>query len=209
MDDFKIVRFVDLKACKRIFSEDSTFVLGSHKHYRYIEGIKQDTKEGIIKIKNIHANSPCNCLISCWTRLETGKLTEDDWNIFTTNEDKPMLAFVSTPKKVEDFLKCTLDIKSGNLFFLIDKGKVIYYTQDTKLPDDKHFWKLGFYKKQEFCNEREYRFVLVYTTFHHSIDFYTFITHNPECYYDEIFYNPKASIEDARELDKILNGRKL
>jgi hypothetical protein len=202
MDDFKIVRFVNVKACKRIFSEDSTFVLGSPKHYRYIEGGKKDAGEGIIIIKNTTANSFQNSLMSCWTRLETDQLTESDWDIF--KKDEPILAFVSTPEKVEKYLKCQLDIKSGNLFFNIEKDKVTYYTQNTELPDDFRR-RICFYKKDCFSNEREYRFVLLYSTVHHIIDYYTFITYTPESYYDKIFFNPNASIEDTGELCKILN----
>ena len=35
VNEIKLVRFVDIHACKRIFSDHSTFVLGSPAHYRY------------------------------------------------------------------------------------------------------------------------------------------------------------------------------
>jgi hypothetical protein len=138
--------------------------------------------------------------------LETDQLTASDWEIF--KEDKPVLAFVSTPEKVEKFLKCQLDIKSENLFSRIEKDGVTYYTQDTELPNDEDFSRICLYKRDCYSNQKEYRFVLFYSTVHHSIDYYTFITHTPEYYYDEIFYNPKTSVEDTGKLYKILNDKK-
>jgi len=52
MSEVKIARFVDIKACKSIFSENSTFVLRSPEHYRRLYEItaggntKGDRDEG-------------------------------------------------------------------------------------------------------------------------------------------------------------------
>ena len=46
-DDIKIARFIDINACKQVFSESySTFILCSHKYYWHIEDTdKQDRTE--------------------------------------------------------------------------------------------------------------------------------------------------------------------
>ena len=106
--DFKIARFIDLSACKKIFSDYSTFVLRSPQHYRNIEDEqkrdktkgKRDKAEGYIEHKDElgrvgHSERMCY-LISCWTKLEGELPSDDEWKIF--GEDH-IMALISTPDK--------------------------------------------------------------------------------------------------------------
>ncbi len=91
-EDFKIARFIDLSACKKVFPDKSfldygTFVLRSPEYYRNIEHEKKlDKAEGSIEHKN-ELGQECQSesgwhLISCWTKLEGDTPSDDEWKIF-------------------------------------------------------------------------------------------------------------------------------
>jgi hypothetical protein len=73
MEEVKIARFVDIEACKSIFSERSTFVLRSPIYYQRMyetsEGNEGDEKEGRPDTANGTAEFT-RWVVSCWTILK-------------------------------------------------------------------------------------------------------------------------------------------
>ena len=170
--NFKIARFVDLNACKRIFSDHSTFIIGSPERYRYMEGAKKDTHENHVTIgDSTYGIQPF--LISCWTKLDGDSPSKEEWKIFEEEKEngkihRPIIAIVSTPRKVESFLKKKLDIQQKDgVFRDITSNEVTYYNENSKKPDENTcpYWPVFHKRKKtkqgkEFCKEKEYRFAI-------------------------------------------------
>ena len=167
--DFKIARFIDLSACKKVFPDKSfldygTFVLRSPEHYRNIENKKKrDKAEGAIEHKN-EQGQQCQSeggwhLISCWTVLEGDEPSYDEWMIFDEDKYPPILALISTPKKVAECIKKKLiPDKCDSLCWRVEHKKVKTYKKGTYQDSNEVFE--GFHKDDCFSKEEEYRFVV-------------------------------------------------
>jgi hypothetical protein len=117
MTEVKIARFVDIEACKSIFSEKSTFVLRSPEHYRRLyetsNGEKGDKYEGCAHTVDGGTHEFTGFVASCWTKLEETEPTPKEWNIFKENEQN-IVAIISTPSKVCEFLDKVTRNKMGS-----------------------------------------------------------------------------------------------
>lgn len=190
--DFKIARFIDLSACKRIFSNYSTFVLRSPEYYRNMENKrKRDKAEGSIEHKNeqgqIYQSERMNYLISCWTMLKGDEPSYDEWMIFDDDKHPPILALISTPEKVAKCIKKKMRIdKDDSLYWRVEHKEVIYYEKGTYQDSDKVFE--GFYKGNCFSEEKEYRFVVNVKNHIDTLMFYA----EPEEYCDTAMMNTKT-----------------
>ena len=171
MSEIKIARFVDIEACKSIFSENSTFILRSPEYYRKLYGInrgkhiKGDRNEGIARTIDGGTAEVRGFLVSCWTILKESEPTTYEWNIFK-KYDQNIVAIVSSPNRVCDFLNKALETKKERPyrrfpFLPVQHKKVIY----DKVHVDKNniFDVVPFTKSAQFIGENEYRFVLLYT----------------------------------------------
>jgi len=197
--DFKIARFIDLSACKKVFPDKSfldygTFVLRSPEYYRNMEGKKQDKGEGSIEHKN-ELGQECQSeggwhLISCWTVLEGLEGDEpsyDEWMIFDEDKYPPILALISTPEKVAKCIKKKLIPDKGNtMSWRVEHKKVKYYKKGTCQDSNEVFE--GFYKDECFTKEEEYRFVVNVRDHVDTLMFYA----DPREYCDTAIINLKT-----------------
>ena len=210
-ENFKIARFINLSACKKIFSDYSTFVLRSPEYYRNIEDEqKRDKAEGSIKHKDKHGrinHSEAMCyLISCWTKLDDDVPSCDEWKIF--GEDH-ILALISTPAKVKNCIeKKLITVKPDNvpsLCWMVGHREVIYYKEGTSQDQNKVFE--GFHKNDYFWKEKEYRFVVNTRGYIDTLMFYA----EPEDYCNTAIINTKTvkclEFYKAYEDGKIEPGR--
>lgn len=114
MSEIKIARFVNIEACKSIFSEHSTFVLRSPEHYRRLyettNGEEGDRNEGYAKTVDGGTAEFTGFVVSCWTKLKGTEPTPDEWDIFKEKEQN-IVAIVSTPRKVCEFPDKVLETK--------------------------------------------------------------------------------------------------
>ena len=208
MSEVKIARFVGIEACKSIFSEKSTFVLRSPEHYRRLcetsEGGEGDRDEGSAKILGGGTAEFRGWIVSCWTRLEADKPTSDEWDIFKKN-DQNIVAIVSSPSKVCEFLNNSLEIKKEYAkcrfpFYSVEHRGVSYgkvpHIDQTNIADI-----VPFTKSKQFTEQKEYRFVLQYG-FPNIID--SFIFCGGIDYMEKCFANPKMRKEQMEELRLII-----
>jgi len=208
----KIARFIDINACKQVFSESySTFLIRSHKYYWHIENTdKQDRHEFQVQGEKCTMEAGSG-LLSCWTILDDDKPTDEEWKIFV--KDSPAVAIVSRPTKVYDFLYKILDIESTNgrtyPFFRIINNKVNY---NDKIKDkDKRKNKPTIYdaiftKDEKFKDEKEYRFVVLYRHMIHEINTYILHVQDPYEYVESFYFNPHINSKKANELHIIINS---
>lgn len=209
MSEFKIARFVGIEACKSIFSENSTFVLRSPKHYRRLyetsenEDTKGDRDEGCAETLDGGTSEFTGFVVSCWTKLNESKPTSDEWDIFKNN-DQNVVAIVSTPRKVCEFLDMSLetDKESSNRrfpFHPVDHKKVNYekeHINHTNISDI-----VPFSKREQYKEQKEYRFVLTYG-WPNLID--SFIFCGGIDYMEKCFANPEMCKEQKEELRLII-----
>ena len=207
MSEMKIVRFVNLDACKSIFSEHSTFVLRSFEHYRTIEDKGRcDKNEARSKFCGGGGGEVADCFVlSCWTMLDGDEPTPKEWGIFPDS----FVAIVSTPSKVSAFLESAFEIEDGKVngrrfpFLSVDPKKVTYADEIDK-PTPKNFMdKVVFNKDSKFKKEKEYRFALAYGTKSHTIESYIF-SRDPDKYMEKCFANPQGTDIDKEQLQLIL-----
>jgi hypothetical protein len=212
MSEINIARFVDIKACKSIFSENSTFVLRSPEHYRRLyettEGgnTKGDRDEGCAEMVDGGTAEFTGFVVSCWTKLKGTEPTRDEWDIFKENEQN-IVAIVSTPSKVCEFLNKSLETdkertKRSFPFWPVKHDKVEYkkrHIDHTNIID-----VVPFTKREQFAKQEEYRFVLKYGQYAHRIDSYIFcggIKYMEKCY-----ANPEMKKENKQKLLDILRN---
>ncbi len=208
-DDIKIVRFIDINACKQVFSESySTFLLRSHEYYWNIEDTdKQDRTEFQVPGEN-GSMETSSALLSCWTILKGDEPTETDWKIF--EKDSPVVAIISSPQKVYNFLHKILNIGRRNgrthPFFHIEHKGVDYIDKKIeKLPGTPTISDAIFTKDKRFIPENEYRFAVYYSTILHEINTYIFHVQDPDEYMDKYYFNP-SSTEAKALLDIVLRA---
>jgi len=196
-DDIKIARFIDIDACKQVFSESySTFLLRSHKYYWHIEDTaKQDKTEFQVQGENGTMETGY-ALLNCWTILDGDEPSDEEWKIF--KKDSPVVAIVSSPKKVCDFLYATLNIKRENgrshPFFRIERKEVDY---KEKVKGKATIQDAIFTKDKKFEEEKEYRFAVFYSAMFHEINTYIFHAQNPDEYMGKCYFNPSSSGAEA------------
>lgn len=203
MSDFKIARFVDIQACKSIFSERSTFVLRSPIYYQrlyetsYGEG--GDKKEGRPDTANGTAEFT-RWLVSCWTILKGIEPSAEEWDIFK-DKNQNIVAIISTPKRVREFLERTLKIGQNNRlpFYSVDCHEVEYDKENVHIDHTNIIDDVPFVKDKQFINENEYRFVLKYgiQTYIDSFIFCSGIDYMEKC-----FINPN---NDKKTMAKLLS----
>ena len=201
----KIARFVDIEACKSIFSERSTFVLRSPIYYQRMYEISGgsggDKKEG--RPDTAKGNSEfIRWVVSCWTILKGNEPTDKEWGIF--EEDKRnVVAIISTPSKVYEFLNKNL----RGLPFHQVKHRRVEYDKDKVNVDHTNFpFVVPFAKGKQFTKEKEYRFALTYGWGPQLID--SFIFCGGIDYIEKCYVNPKmrkkvllkllSSVDNAR-----------
>jgi hypothetical protein len=164
MSEVKIARFVDIGACKSIFSNKSTFVLRSPEYYRRMyETPEGDKKEGRPDTADGTAEFT-RWVCSCWTILKKGsEPTSDEWDIFKEGE-RNIVAIISTPSKVCEFLNRVL--KTGEFeglpFYPVEHREVTYDKEKVKVDHANIMSVVPFAKDKRFIKENEYRFALKY-----------------------------------------------
>ncbi len=200
-DDIKIARFIDINACKQVFSESySTFLIRSHKYFWHIEDTdKQDKTEFQVPGENDTMETDY-ALLSCWTILKGDEPTEKEWKIF--EKDLPVVAIVSSPQKVYNFLYKILDIERKNgrthPFFKIEQEKVRYIDKGKeKLKGNPTILDAIFTKDKRFIQEEEYRFGVFYSAVFHEINTYIFHAQNPYEYMGKCYFNPSSTGADV------------
>jgi hypothetical protein len=211
MPEVKIVRFVDIEACKSIFSERSTFVLRSPEHYRRLYettyGEKGDRHEGCAHTVDGGTAEFTGFLASCWTKLEGTEPTQDEWDIFRENEQN-IVAIVSTPGKVCMFLDEVLETKrprtNRRFPFWPVEHKEVTYDPPNNIDHTNITDVVPFAKDKKFVNEKEYRFVLKYAEYPCLIDTYIFC--GGIGYMERCFANPKMGEKHKKPLSMILRN---
>ncbi len=207
MSEIKIARFVGIEACKSIFSEKSTFVLRSPEHYRRLyetNEAKGDRDEGCADNTNGGTSEYTSWVASCWTKLKGSEPTSDEWDIFKEN-DQNIVAIVSSPSKVCEFLSKTLETNKeraecGLSFYPVQHGEVNYGKKEH--IDHTNITKLvPFWKKAPFSKEKEYRFVLEYSC-PHLID--SFIFYGGLGYMETCFANPVMCKKQKEKLQFVI-----
>ena len=203
-DDIKIARFIDINACKQVFCESySTFLIRSHKYYWHIEDTdKQDKTEFQVQGEN-GTTETGYALLSCWTILKGDKPTEEEWKIF--EKDSPVVAIISSPQKVYNYLHSKLDIERKNgrtyPFFRIEKDEVRYIDKrKEKLKGIPTISDAIFTKDIRFISESEYRFAIFYSAVFHEINTYIFHTQDPYDYIDKCYFDQNSTKTIADEL---------
>lgn len=206
MSEVQIARFVDMDACRTIFSDSSTFVLRSSVYYRRKdETCRGDKQELKVKVVGSGSAEWGNSLLSCWTRLDGHEPTQDEWCIFSDS----VVAIVSTPSKVRAFLKKVFEIKNGEMrdgrrfpFLSVTHKAVEYADEVAEITSDNIMDQTIFVKRKKFENQKEYRFALPYCGTIHSIVSYIFAA--TPGYMKKCFVNPQVCGKDKQELRQIL-----
>ena len=209
MSDFKIARFVDIQACKSIFSEHSTFVLRSPIYYQrlyetsYGEDTKGDNKEGRPETANGTAEFT-RWLVSCWTILKEIEPSNEEWEIFKEN-DQNIVAIISTPNKIREFLERVLKTGQNNRlpFYSVDCHEVEYEKDKVHVDHTNIISVVPFAKDKRFIKENEYRFVLKYgiQTYIDSFIFCAGIDYMEKC-----LINPNNDKETMSKLLSIISN---
>ena len=210
MSEVKIARFIDIEACKSIFSENSTFVLRSPEHYiRLYEtsgGITGDRNEGCAKKVDGGTVGFTSFVMSCWTKLKETEPTHDEWNIFK-REEPNIVAIVSTPSKVCEFLYNAFEMNEEytkrRFPFLSLKHDKVKYDEKVRFDHTNNIDVVPFTKGPEYYKEEEYRFVLCYSK-PPLIDSYIFSS--GIVYMEKCFVNPEISKENKIELLSIVGN---
>ena len=208
MSEIRIARFVDIEACKSIFSENSTFVLRSPEYYRRLyetDGAgKGDGAEGIAETPDGRRSEFNRWVASCWTILKKDKPTSDEWDIFK-EKDQNIVAIVSTPSKVCEFLDKVLETSTENTnwrfpFHLVKHDKVNY--EEVPPVDDTNITDIvPFDKDAQFTKQKEYRFVLTHG-WSNLIE--SFIFCGGIDYMEKRFVNPEMCKEKKGKLQNII-----
>jgi len=210
MSEVKIARFVDIEACKSIFSEHSTFVLRSPEHYRRsyetTSGEKGDRNEGCAHTVGGGTAEFTGFVVSCWTKLKGTEPTHDEWDIFKKNEQN-IVAIISTPSKVCEFLNSVLETnkerKNRRFPFWPVEHKEVDYDPPNNVDHTNITDVVPFVKDKKFVNQQEYRFILKYAQHPHLIDSYIFC--GGIDYMEKCFANPgMTKKEDKERLQLIL-----
>jgi len=204
MSESKIARFVDIEACKSIFSEKSTFVLRSPEHYRRLYetsyGARGDRNEGCADTVDGGTAEFLSFVVSCWTKLDAMEPTPDEWAIFKENEQN-IVAIVSTPSKVCEFLDRALETNNERTerrfpFHPVRHEEVNYgplEVNHTNIAD-----VVPPTKDPKFAGQKEYRFVLKYAEHPHVIDSYIFCAGVD--YMEKCFVNPEIGGKEKQML---------
>ncbi|HUT58907.1 MAG TPA: hypothetical protein VNA25_13755 [Phycisphaerae bacterium] len=202
----KIARFVDMQACKSIFSDSSTFVLRSEKYYQRLEGGRGDAEELRVQIRNGGLAQANGFALSCWTTLDGDEPTQDEWKIFPVSD----VAIISTPDRVSVFLKEAfaleaVDGKDRRRYpFLFLTHKQVQYADrlDERVGPDAITDVPVFTKRKCFAHQKEYRVALAFSPILHWID--TYIFSKPPDYMEKCLANPEIDHSKARELRDII-----
>ena len=209
MSEVKIARFVGIEACKSIFSEKSTFVLRSPEHYRRLyetnegETDKGDGAEGSADTIDGGTAEFTAWIASCWAILDKDKPTSDEWDIFKEN-DQNIVAIVSTPSKVSEFLDKALETDKKNTnrrypFHPVEHKGVSYEKEHVDYTNIADI--VPFTKRKQFTKQKEYRFILTYA-WPNLID--SFIFCGGIDYMGKCFANPDMCKEHKEELRLII-----
>ncbi len=209
MSEMKIARFVDINACKSIFSDKSTFVLRSPEYYRRLyettNGEEGDRYEGCAHTFDGGTAEYTCFLISCWIKLKGDEPTSDEWDIFKENKQN-IIAIISSPSKVCEFLNKALETNREHTKRRYPFYPVTHKEVDYKPPnyiDSTNIAKLvPFAKDKKFVNQQEYRFILEYVQHPHIIDSYVFC--GGIDYMEKCLANPEIEKEDKERLLRIL-----
>jgi hypothetical protein len=204
MSEMKIARFVDMKACRSIFSEKSTFVLGSPTYYQRLyetdggKYLKGDRKEGRPDTSNGSAEYE-RWIVSCWTVLKGTVPTQEEWSIFQDQDS--VVAIISTPTRVCKYLDRVFKTNdSDGLFFPVKDGKVVY--EKIQVDHANIIDVVPFMKDRRFKKQNEYRFVLGYGR-EPLID--SFIFCGGVDYIETCFVNPRINDKDKEVLRVIIS----
>ncbi|MDD5135235.1 MAG: hypothetical protein PHP01_07485 [Phycisphaerae bacterium] len=211
MSEVKIARFLDIKACESIFSENSTFVLRSPEYYRRLcettesGNTKGDRDEGSAKTVD-GGTAEYRCFVlSCWTKLKGTMPTPDEWNIFKEDEQN-IMAIISTPSKVCDFINKALETErtERRLPFWPVKHEEVKYGKAPCIDHTNIHKVVPFRKGEQFAKQEEYRFIMEYSSYPHRIDSYIF-SGGIE-YMEKRFANPDMNKEIKEKLGLILSN---
>jgi len=205
MSEVKIARFVDIEACKSIFSDKSTFVLRSPVHYQRLYetsgGAKGDIKEGRPDTDS-GTSEFMRWVVSCWTLLGRREPTSEEWDIFKEDE-RNIVAIVSTPSRVCKFLNRVFMTGEKPLFWQVEHREVEYDKEKVHVDHTNITDVVPFAKDKRFEKEHEYRFVLKYGWGPHLID--SFIFCGGVDYMEPSFANPRMCEQDKKMLLSILS----
>ncbi|UCG59118.1 MAG: hypothetical protein JSU70_06340 [Phycisphaerales bacterium] len=207
MSEVRIARFVDMNACRSIFSDYSTFVLRSSEYYRrQYETDRGDKHELQVRCTD-RGSAEMSCFaLSCWTKLEGDEPTRDEWGIFRNS----VVAIVSTPSKVCTFLEEAFEIRNDSVqntrrypFTSVEHKAVTYADEVPEQITPNNIMEMTvFTKRMKLEKQKEYRFALPFSMVPHYIDTYIFAK-KPD-YMETCFANPDIRREDKDVLRLIL-----
>ncbi|MCK5114728.1 MAG: hypothetical protein KAR11_08210 [Phycisphaerae bacterium] len=210
MSEIKIARFVGIAACKNIFSDKSTFVLRSPEHYERLYEIsegndgKGDRSEGGVQTCDGGTANFKSFVASCWTRLEGNKPTSDEWDIFKKG-DQNIVAIISSPSKICEFLDNVLETKKEKYSFYQVKHENVDYDGVQERIDDTSIREIvPFHKENKFSHQKEYRFILRYASSNKINLIDTFIFCGGIDYMETCFVNPNICEEQKQKLQDII-----
>lgn len=208
MSELRIARFVDMQACKSIFSDYSTFVLRSSEYYRReYETDRGDERELEVSLSDGGSASSEGFVLSCWTLLNEDTPTPDEWDIFPDS----VVAIVSTPSKVCTFLESAFEVGCSKMQdrrrfpFMFVEHKPVTYADEVadEITPDNIMDITVFTKRFRFAKQKEYRFALPYSMVPHVVDTYIFAK-TPDDYVERCLANPEMSKEGKKMLRRIL-----
>lgn len=208
MSEVRIARFVDMEACKSIFSDYSTFVLRSSEYYkRNCETDRGDDRELEVRHTGGGTAEVSGFVLSCWTLLDCDYPTREEWDIFQDS----VVAIVSTPSRLCTLLEKVFEIGHGKIpnrrrfpFMCVDHNAVTYADEVAKKITPENIMDITvFTKRKKFTKQKEYRFALPYSPIRHVIDSYIFAT-TPDDYMEKCFANPGMGKKNKGKLRLIL-----
>lgn len=207
MSALRIARFVDVQACKQVFSDYSTFVLRSAEHYRMkCETDGGDEKEMIQRTLSNGSAEVSRVLISCWTILDKPEPAVEEWAVF---RGMPV-AIISDPARVCSVLERAFDfgdyrLPSGRRSPLMSvTHKAVRYADEVPDVNKGTIWESAvFTKRLKFHKQNEYRFAIPYAA-SHWIDSYIFATSDPGAYMEKCLVNPEMLPDEKATLLRVL-----
>lgn len=214
MPEVKIARFVDLDACRSIFSETSTFVLRSAEYYRK----HYDERELIVRDRFGGEGETSCFVLSCWTMLAGDEPTRDEWGIFLDRDEsghsrERVMAIVSAPSRVHAFLERAFELEDEKTQvrqrypFIRVADRAVTYADEVaeEIGPDNIMDLTAFTKRLRFAKEKEYRFAMPCGGVPHVIDTYIF-ARAPDEYMDKCFVNPQMGAGDKGQLQQIIQN---
>jgi len=205
----KICRFISPTDVSRDFGEQSSFCLTNYDYFKSIEKNSSigDDKEGIIDAEK-EGRWVCatrvKALLSCWTILENGKISEENWDIFP---EKRGIAVISSTEKMKAFFERSLAACLQKEWFYFEERQIKYYPEGEGPGESFSAQRNGvrayFYKRNCFINQREYRFAFRLPQKYSFLKLLVFYV-EPSKYIEEIVLYPRLEKAERQQITKRL-----